>query len=153
MKLQVFPCDEIAIISASIPFSLYGSVSGEAYSWGMGSNMQLGMGDDDSDLWIPTKIKAKALENKPVKAVSAGGQHTVLLASDISAKPSTASKSPVTNGIDPSSAKDSVGASKESLTTKDSVDASKEPSTSKDSVDASKDHNKSEDESMDASDN
>ncbi|KAE8748655.1 hypothetical protein FOCC_FOCC004666 [Frankliniella occidentalis] len=71
---------------------------GEVYSWGMGSNMQLGMGDDDTDLWVPTKIKGKALENKSLKAVSAGGQHTVLLASDLSAKPSTSVKPTVTNG-------------------------------------------------------
>lgn len=73
-------------------------ILGEVYSWGMGSNMQLGMGDDDSDLWIPTKMKGKALENKVIKSVSAGGQHTVLLGSDTSVKPDTASKSGVQNG-------------------------------------------------------
>lgn len=73
-------------------------LSGEVYSWGMGSNMQLGMGDDDSDLWTPTKIKGKALENKLVKSVSAGGQHTVILASDTSAKAATSAKTTVPNG-------------------------------------------------------
>jgi len=46
----------------------------------MGSNMQLG-NNDDSDLWVPTEVKCKALESCVVRQVSAGGQHTVILAS------------------------------------------------------------------------
>ncbi|TGZ57689.1 hypothetical protein CRM22_009894 [Opisthorchis felineus] len=55
--------------------------SGVAYSWGMGSNKQLGHGDDDDeDCYEPGVIKGKQLENRFVSVIDAGGQHTVLLA-------------------------------------------------------------------------
>lgn len=89
----IFSCSYLASVFSTLVF-----LSGEVYSWGMGSNMQLGMGDDDTDLWVPTKIKAKALENKLVKVVSAGGQHTVLLASDTTKPVAPPAKAPVANG-------------------------------------------------------
>nr|XP_018916579.1 PREDICTED: regulator of chromosome condensation isoform X2 [Bemisia tabaci] len=55
------------------------SDDGEVWGWGMGTNNQLGTGDDE-DLLIPTKISGKQLETRSVLQVSAGGQHTVLLA-------------------------------------------------------------------------
>ena len=54
------------------------SNSGEAFSWGMGTNLQLGSGQED-DQWTPEKVTAKKLEGKRVMCVSAGGQHTALL--------------------------------------------------------------------------
>ena len=54
--------------------------SGEAYSWGMGTNHQLGTGEEE-DSWSPTKITGKKMENRRVLAVSAGGQHAALLIS------------------------------------------------------------------------
>lgn len=93
--------------------------------------MQLGMGDDDSDLWVPTKIKGKQLENKKVKSVSAGGQHTVLLASDASVKPAT-SQSSVQNGR------------KKAATGSEQAPDAKENTTNE---------KKSEDEEMDTGDN
>ena len=54
------------------------SRSGEVSSWGMGTNLQLGMGEE-TDLWTPTKISAKKLEGRKVVGLSAGGQHTALL--------------------------------------------------------------------------
>lgn len=45
----------------------------------MGTNGQLGSGDD-SDVFEPQEIKGKQLETRYVLKVSAGGQHTVLLA-------------------------------------------------------------------------
>jgi len=54
---------------------------GECFAWGMGTNGQLGTGDED-DLFLPKQIKSKQLENRSVLAVSSGGQHTVLLAKD-----------------------------------------------------------------------
>lgn len=54
---------------------------GCVYSWGMGTNMQLGTGDE-SDEWSPVKMTGKQLENRVVLMVSSGGQHTVLLVKD-----------------------------------------------------------------------
>ncbi|KAK2168914.1 hypothetical protein LSH36_13g10022 [Paralvinella palmiformis] len=54
---------------------------GAAYAWGMGTSSQLGQTDED-DLYEPTPIAGKQLENRSVLLVSAGGQHTVILAKD-----------------------------------------------------------------------
>jgi len=58
------------------------TANGAAYGWGMGSTMQLGQGDDDSDVYEPVVIAGKQLENKKVVMVSSGGQHTMILATD-----------------------------------------------------------------------
>lgn len=57
------------------------SVSGRAFAWGMGTNYQLGTGEED-DVWSPVQMTGKQLENRLVLAVSSGGQHTVLLVKD-----------------------------------------------------------------------
>jgi len=54
---------------------------GKCYSWGMGTNGQLGTGEED-DVAEPHLMKSKQLENRKVIAVSSGGQHTVLIAKD-----------------------------------------------------------------------
>jgi len=51
------------------------------YSWGMGTNGQLGTGEDD-DVWSPNIIKSKQMEGREVLSASSGGQHTVILARD-----------------------------------------------------------------------
>ena len=51
---------------------------GEVYSWGMGTNMQLGSGEEE-DRWVPGKVSGKQLEGRKVISVSVGGQHTALL--------------------------------------------------------------------------
>ncbi|CAH8640922.1 unnamed protein product [Schistosoma intercalatum] len=53
---------------------------GLAYSWGMGSNHQLGHGDSEDDCWEPELMVGKQLEDRRVLMVDAGGQHTVMLA-------------------------------------------------------------------------
>lgn len=58
------------------------SDQGKCYSWGMGTNGQLGTGEED-DVTEPHLMKSKQLENRRVIAISSGGQHTVLLAKDI----------------------------------------------------------------------
>ena len=52
---------------------------GSAYAWGMGNNLQLGTGDED-DVYQPKKMKSKQLEDKKVLKISAGGQHSIMLA-------------------------------------------------------------------------
>ncbi|XP_073173765.1 regulator of chromosome condensation isoform X2 [Lepidochelys kempii] len=52
---------------------------GRAFAWGMGTNYQLGTGEEE-DVWSPVEMTGKQLENRIVLSVSSGGQHTVLLA-------------------------------------------------------------------------
>ncbi|XP_019368066.1 PREDICTED: regulator of chromosome condensation [Gavialis gangeticus] len=54
---------------------------GRAFAWGMGTNYQLGTGEDE-DLWSPVEMTGKQLESRVVLSVSSGGQHTVLLVKD-----------------------------------------------------------------------
>ncbi|PAA54215.1 hypothetical protein BOX15_Mlig003874g1 [Macrostomum lignano] len=59
---------------------------GSAYAWGMGSNKQLGHGDEDEDAFLPGRIEGKQLEGVRVLSVSGGGQHTVMLVAPRAAK-------------------------------------------------------------------
>ena len=54
------------------------TATGDLYSWGMGTNLQLGSGEED-DVWTPAKVSGKKIENRKILSVSAGGQHTALL--------------------------------------------------------------------------
>ncbi|XP_059194285.1 regulator of chromosome condensation [Centropristis striata] len=64
---------------ASVSFAT--TREGSVYAWGMGTNLQLGTGEED-DEWIPVKMTGKQLENRSVLMTSSGGQHTVLLVKD-----------------------------------------------------------------------
>ena len=57
------------------------SEDGQVFSWGMGTNGQLGHADDD-DAWEPEPMIGKQLETRNVLLASGGGQHTVLLAAN-----------------------------------------------------------------------
>ncbi|XP_068616457.1 regulator of chromosome condensation [Brachionichthys hirsutus] len=61
---------------ASVSFAVTGE--GSVYAWGMGTNLQLGTGEE-ADEWSPVKMTGKQLENRAVLMASSGGQHTVLL--------------------------------------------------------------------------
>eukprot|EP00795_Rhopilema_esculentum_P002594 gene2594-790_t len=56
------------------------SSGGDLYSWGLGSNLQLGIGDED-DVLVATQVKSKNLDpsKHEVISVSSGGQHTAML--------------------------------------------------------------------------
>ncbi|KAM8869371.1 regulator of chromosome condensation isoform 2-T4 [Spinachia spinachia] len=54
---------------------------GSVYAWGMGTNLQLGTGEEE-DEWSPAKMTGKQLENRVVLSASSGGQHTALLVKD-----------------------------------------------------------------------
>ncbi|KFM66928.1 Regulator of chromosome condensation, partial [Stegodyphus mimosarum] len=54
------------------------SDQGSAFSWGMGTNHQLGHGNDD-DCHVPRRIEGNLNSWKVIK-VSGGGQHTLILA-------------------------------------------------------------------------
>ncbi|KAM9782895.1 regulator of chromosome condensation [Neosynchiropus ocellatus] len=64
---------------ASVSFAV--TREGSVYAWGMGTNLQLGTGEED-DEWVPVKMTGKQLENRSVLMASSGGQHTVLLVKD-----------------------------------------------------------------------
>ncbi|CAD7679181.1 unnamed protein product [Nyctereutes procyonoides] len=57
------------------------SSDGRVFAWGMGTNYQLGAGQED-DAWSPVEMTGKQLENCVVLSVSSGGQHTVFLVKD-----------------------------------------------------------------------
>ena len=69
-------CVEVACGTA-VSYSV--NSSGECYSWGMGTNGQLGTGEEE-DVFEPLKMEGKQLQDKKVIVVSSGGQHTVLIA-------------------------------------------------------------------------
>jgi len=75
-KLAGMKCVEVACGSA-VSYAV--SDSGDCFSWGMGTNGQLGTGDDE-DVLLPHLMKSKALETRSVISASSGGQHTVLIA-------------------------------------------------------------------------
>lgn len=52
---------------------------GKAYSWGMGSNQQLGVGSDD-DQFEPVLLTGAQVKDRKVIRISSGGQHTLFLA-------------------------------------------------------------------------
>lgn len=54
---------------------------GKAFSWGMGSNQQLGVGSDD-DKFEPALLTGAQVRERQVIRISSGGQHTLFLAVD-----------------------------------------------------------------------
>ena len=77
IALDNSPISEIACGEA---VSLAVSSKGDLYSWGFGSCLQLGTGEDE-DEYLPTKVQGKNLQSDQheVLGVSAGGQHTAML--------------------------------------------------------------------------
>ncbi|XP_068125384.1 regulator of chromosome condensation [Hyperolius riggenbachi] len=72
---------KIASVACGATVSYAVSRDGHVFSWGMGTNQQLGTGEED-DVWRPYEMTGKQLENRDVLSVSGGGQHTVLLVKD-----------------------------------------------------------------------
>ncbi|PAA77407.1 hypothetical protein BOX15_Mlig016926g1, partial [Macrostomum lignano] len=72
-------CIGVACATAS---SFCVAEDGAAFSWGMGSNKQLGHGPEDSDAHAPARVEGKQLDGLRVLAISGGGQHVVLLAAE-----------------------------------------------------------------------
>ncbi|KAH9523595.1 Regulator of chromosome condensation [Bulinus truncatus] len=75
---------KVVSVAAGGCVSLAVADNGDLYSWGMGSNYQLGHGNDDDQL-LPTKVVGKQLESRAAIMSSSGGQHTVVLAKDVGA--------------------------------------------------------------------
>ncbi|XP_069080213.1 regulator of chromosome condensation isoform X3 [Pleurodeles waltl] len=70
------PSVSLVACGASVSYAV--TKDGRVFSWGMGTNYQLGTGEEE-DVWSPIEMMGKQLENRVVLSVSSGGQHTVLL--------------------------------------------------------------------------
>lgn len=54
---------------------------GEVYAWGIGSNSQLGTGNDE-DVWEPVLLTGVQVKDKKVVRVSGGAQHTLFIVTE-----------------------------------------------------------------------
>ncbi|MBN3310910.1 RCC1 protein, partial [Amia calva] len=70
---------QVVACGASVSFAV--TKQGAVFAWGMGTNLQLGTGEEE-DEWSPVEMKGKQLEKCAVLSVSSGGQHTVLLVTE-----------------------------------------------------------------------
>ncbi|XP_037933707.1 regulator of chromosome condensation-like [Teleopsis dalmanni] len=73
--------EKIQSISCGECFSFAVTDEGKLYSWGMGTNLSLGTGNED-DVWEPELIISKNTENKRILKASGGGQHSIFLVTD-----------------------------------------------------------------------
>lgn len=55
--------------------------TGEVYAWGIGTNSQLGTGNEE-DVWEPVLIQGAQVKDKKVITVSGGAQHTLLIVTE-----------------------------------------------------------------------
>jgi len=69
-------------VSSGTAVSFAVTEDGECFSWGMGTNGQLGHGDDEEDAYEPGKMLGKQLDTRKVMAVSGGGQHAIIIAQE-----------------------------------------------------------------------
>ena len=79
-KIAALINTKVSRIACGEAVSFAVSNDGHLYSWGIGTNLQLGVGDED-DFLEPTLVKSKNVspDTDEVISVSAGGQHTALL--------------------------------------------------------------------------
>lgn len=88
LVVEGFGGERVATVATGGSSSFAITESGRLYSWGFGTNGQLGSGEDE-DIVIPTLVKGKRLVPKDgtpparVLQVDAGGQHTVILAAGV----------------------------------------------------------------------
>ncbi|KAG8934737.1 hypothetical protein FRC02_009318 [Tulasnella sp. 418] len=73
------PITQIIHISAGTRHNLATSKGGIVYSWGYGSQNQLGLGDKEEQE-VPARVKSKAMLGWKFEAGYAGGQHCLLVA-------------------------------------------------------------------------
>ncbi|XP_011302739.1 regulator of chromosome condensation [Fopius arisanus] len=88
-RVEKLQNERVIDIAAGSAQSFAVTDSGQLYAWGMGSNSQLGTGEEE-DVDTPVLIKSKQLEGKTVVRVAGGGQHTLILANTRPVKDKTA---------------------------------------------------------------
>lgn len=81
--LEDYKCVDVAC-GTTVSYAI--SENGLSYAWGMGSEKQLGTGNED-DQWEPIQMKGKQLDGRKAVAVSSGGQHVVLLMQEVELLP------------------------------------------------------------------
>uniref|UniRef100_U5EXC8 Putative alpha-tubulin suppressor n=1 Tax=Corethrella appendiculata TaxID=1370023 RepID=U5EXC8_9DIPT len=101
--------------------------TGELYSWGMGSNQQLGTGEED-DEYSPVRIQSAQTKEKKILKVSSGGQHSIFIVED---KTAIATNGSVTTTAAAKTKAVAAAAPKISETTSDNaMDTTPPPTTS-----------------------
>lgn len=83
VQVTALDSNPIREIACGEAVSLAVSSKGDLYSWGFGSCLQLGTGEDE-DEFLPTRVEGKNLQSDlhEVLGVAAGGQHTAMLVRD-----------------------------------------------------------------------
>ena len=84
VKVDTLDSEAVDHVSCGEVCSFAITKQGKLYSWGLGSCLQLGNGEEE-DLFVPTLVKGKNLDYSKhlALAVNAGGQHTAVLAKDL----------------------------------------------------------------------
>ncbi|KAH7108381.1 regulator of chromosome condensation 1/beta-lactamase-inhibitor protein II, partial [Auriculariales sp. MPI-PUGE-AT-0066] len=77
------PVNPISQLSAGTRHNLAVSRSGHVYSWGVGMTCQLGLGPVINHQPTPRRVADKVLDKYKVEHASAGGQHCILLATQV----------------------------------------------------------------------
>lgn len=72
---------DIIDIAANTNTSYAINSHGKCFSWGTNYSKQLGQ-DDEEDYYEPTLVKSKQVDARDVRAVSIGGQHSLVLVSE-----------------------------------------------------------------------
>ena len=54
---------KVVTVAAGGACSFVVTATGELYGWGMGTNLQLGMSDEE-DVWTPERVTGKKMENR-----------------------------------------------------------------------------------------
>ncbi|XP_044256267.1 regulator of chromosome condensation [Tribolium madens] len=80
-EIPVLKDNNVVYVACGSSTSFAVTDKGELFGWGMGTNGQLGNGEED-DCFEPTLVKSKQLKDRTVFKVSSGGQHTVILATN-----------------------------------------------------------------------
>lgn len=75
--------ENISMVACGEAVSFAISSKGDLFSWGLGSCLQLGTGEEE-DAFEPTKVEGRNLQSDihEVLGISAGGQHTAMLVKD-----------------------------------------------------------------------
>jgi Alpha-tubulin suppressor and related RCC1 domain-containing proteins len=81
VPIPVLKNRKVVNVSSGTAVSFAVADSGEIFSWGMGTNGQLGH-EDDEDAWEPQIMLGKQLETRRVLLCSGGGQHTIMMAKE-----------------------------------------------------------------------
>lgn len=74
---QIDYLSNISDIAAGGSVSFVINHCGQIYSFGMGDTCQIGHGSED--IFVPTLIKSKQLEQRTIQQISVGAQHTLFL--------------------------------------------------------------------------